>query len=260
MDARDRIYTCPMHPEIRQSGPGSCPKCGMALEPVAAPVVQTRQWVCPMHPQIVKDAPGNCPICGMALEPKSIAAAGSADEENHELRDMSRRFVVAVVVTVPVVILAMGHLLPGAPLSKLFSMRTRTLLELAFASPVCVWAAWPFYVRAVQSVKNRSLNMFTLIGLGVGVAFVYSVVGALLPQVFPSSFRDEHGEVAVYFEAAVVIVTLILLGQVLELRARSRTGAAIRALLELQPTTARRVRNDGIDEDVALDAVAVGDR
>ena len=260
MDTQDRVYTCPMHPEIRQSGPGSCPKCGMSLEPVSARVVQQTKWVCPMHPQIVRDAPGTCPICGMALERKSPTAADASEEENPELRMMSRRFWFAAAVTVPLLFLAMGHLLPGAPASRLFSMRTRMLLEFALAIPVCVWAAWPFYVRAVQSVKNRSLNMFTLIGLGVGMAFVYSVVAALWPQVFPPSFRDESGEVGVYFEAAVVIVTLILLGQVLELRARSRTSAAIRALLGLQPKTARRVRDDGSDEDVALDVVSAGDR
>jgi len=259
MNAPERVFTCPMHPEIRQNGPGHCPKCGMALEPVVAPARAKTKWVCPMHPEIVRDAPGTCPICGMALELQSPADS-EAEGENPELRDMSRRFWFALAVTVPIVLLAMGHLLPGAPFSRLFSMRTRMLLELALATPVCVWAAWPFYVRALQSLKNRSLNMFTLIGLGVGVAFVYSVVAVLLPQVFPSSFRDESGAVGVYFEAAVVIVTLILLGQVLELRARSRTSAAIRALLELQPKTARRVRNDGSEEDVALDGVAVGDR
>lgn len=230
----------------------------MALELVPARAIQQTKWVCPMHPQIVRDGPGTCPICGMALETRSVT--DSEEEKNPELRNMSRRFWFAVAVTVPVVFLAMGHLLPGAPISRLFSMRTRMLLELALATPVCVWAAWPFHVRAVQSVKNRSLNMFTLIGLGVGVAFGYSVVAALLPQVFPSSFRDESGQVGVYFEAAVVIVTLILLGQVLELRARSQTSAAIRALLGLQPKTARRVRDNGSDEDVALDVVGVGDR
>ena len=248
MDAKDRVFTCPMHPEIRRSAPGSCPKCGMALEPVAAMAAQKTTWVCPMHPQIVRDAPGTCPICGMALEPQSVRP-GLRDDENPELRDMSRRFWFSVAVTVPVVFLAMVHRVQGSP-----------MLELALATPVCVWAAWPFYVRAVQSVKNRSLNMFTLIGLGVGVAFGYSVVAALFPRVFPPSFRDESGEVGVYFEAAVVIVTLILLGQVLELRARSRTSAAIRALLGLQPKTARRVRDDGSDEDVSLDVVGVGDR
>jgi P-type Cu+ transporter len=212
-----------------------------------------------MHPQIVRDAPGTCPICGMALEPQSPAES-AAEEENPELRDMSRRFWFALAIMVPVVILEMGHLFPRGGVSRLFSAHTRVVLELMLATPVCVWAAWPFHVRAVQSVKNRSLNMFTLIGLGVAVAFTYSVIAALFPGVFPRSFREASGEVGVYFEAAVVIVTLILLGQVLELRARSRTSASIRALLGLQPKTARRVRGDGADEDVSLDAVQVGDR
>ena len=249
MDSKDRIYTCPMHPEIRMSAPGSCPKCGMALEPVVAMGAQKTKWVCPMHPQIVRDAPGTCPICGMALEPQTVGAPGSGEDENPELRDMSRRFWFSVGLTVPVVFIAMIHY-----------SQSLAMLELGLATPVCVWAAWPFHVRAVQSVKNRSLNMFTLIGLGVAAAFGYSVVAALLPQVFPSSFRNESGEVGVYFEAAVVIVTLVLLGQVLELRARSRTSAAIRSLLQLQPSTARRVRDDGSDEEVALDVVGVGDR
>ena len=256
--SRETIYTCPMHPEVRQAGPGSCPKCGMALETVGAPLPSVAtEWVCPMHPEIVRDHPGNCPICGMALE----ARAAGAGEENPELRDMSRRFWFSVVLTVPVVVLAMGDLLPGAEISRVFSsMRARTLLELLLATPVCVWAAWPFYVRAVVSVKNRSLNMYTLIGLGVFVAYAYSLVAALLPGIFPVSFRDEAGEVAVYFEAAGVIATLILLGEVLGLRARSQTGAAIRKLLGLAPKTARRIRDDGGEEDMPLDAVHVGDR
>jgi Cu+-exporting ATPase len=210
-----------------------------------------------MHPEIVRNEPGSCPICGMALEPRTVAAA---EEESAELRDMSRRLRLSVALIVPLVVLAMGHVLPGQPLAHLFSERTRTLLELVLATPVCLWAAWPFYVRAVHSVKNRSLNMFTLIGLGVFVAYAYSVVAALLPGVFPASFRNEAGEVGVYFEAAGVIVALVLLGQVLELRARGRTGAAIRALLELGAKSARRIREDGAEEDVPLDGVEVGDR
>ena len=208
-----------------------------------------------MHPQIVRDRPGSCPICGMALEP--MLATG---EENPELRDMSRRFWFSTALTAPLVLLAASDMLPGRPLAGLLSMRARMFLELVLATPVCVWAAWPFYVRAVQSFVNRSLNMFTLIGLGVSVAYVYSMVAALVPGVFPASFRGESGEVAVYFEAAGVIVTLILLGQVLELRARSQTGAAIRKLLGLAPKTARRIRDDGSEEDVPLETVQVGDR
>jgi Cu+-exporting ATPase len=250
------IYTCPMHPEVRESGPGACPKCGMALEPIsAAPAAPATEWVCPMHPEIVRDRPGPCPICGMALEPRMAVEA-----ENPELRDMSRRFWFAAALTLPLVLIAMSDLLPGEPVSRLVSMRTRTLIELALATPVCIWAAWPFYVRAVLSVKHRSLNMFTLIGLGVFVAYVYSLVAALLPGIFPSSFRDEAGEVAVYFEAAAVIVTLILLGQVLELRARSQTSAAIKTLLGMAPKSARRIRDDDVEEDVPLEVVRAGDR
>ncbi len=247
-------YSCPMHPEVEQSGPGRCPKCGMALEAVYTP--GARQWTCPMHPEVVRDAPGSCPICGMALEPM---APSLEEEDDGELRDMQRRFVFAAVLTVPVFLLAMGDMLPGRPISSALSHRAKTLLELLLATPVCVWAAWPFYVRAVQSVRNRSLNMFTLIGLGVAVSYVYSVVAALLPDLFPASFR-EHEQVGVYFEAAAVIVTLVLLGQVLELRARSRTGAAIRELLGMAAKTARRLREDGTEEDVALEVVQVGDR
>ncbi len=212
-------------------------------------------YTCPMHPEIVRDGPGTCPICGMALEPRVTGA----EEENTELRDMSRRFWFAAALTLPLVLLAMADLLPGAPVSRLLSMRARTFVELGLATPVCVWAAWPFYVRAVLSVQRRSLNMFTLIGLGVFVAYSYSVIAALLPGIFPPSFR-EAGQVAVYFEAAGVIVTLILLGQVLELRARSQTGAAIRKLLGLAPKSARRLRDDGSEEDVRLETVRAGDR
>ncbi len=245
-----------MHPEVRQAGPGTCPKCGMALDPIsAAPAAPATEWVCPMHPEIVRDRPGPCPICGMALEPRV-----AAEQENPELRDMSRRFWFAAALTLPLVFGAMGDLLPGEPVSRLLSMRARMLIELVLATPICVWAAWPFYVRAVLSLKNRSLNMFTLIGLGVFVAYGYSVVGTLLPGLFPASFRDQAGQVAVYFEAAGVIVTLILLGQVLERRARSQTSTAIRKLLGMAPKSARRIRNDGAEEDVPLDAVQVGDR
>jgi len=246
-----------MHPAVRQSGPGSCPKCGMALEPVTPPAKRATEWTCPMHPQIVRNAPGNCPICGMALEPRFH---GEAEEESGELRDMTRRFWFATALTAPLVLAVMSDMMPGRPISSLFSSRVRVLLELAFASPVCLWAAWPFYLRAIQSVKNRSLNMFTLIGLGVSVAYVYSLVAAVVPGVFPASFRDESGEVATYFEAAGVIVTLILLGQVLELRARNQTGAAIRKLLGMAAKSARRIAENGAEEDVPLEAVKVGDR
>jgi Cu+-exporting ATPase len=226
----------------------------MALEPVA-PAAQT-EWTCPMHPQIVRSEPGTCPICGMALEPR---AAAVSDEENPELRDMTRRFWFAVALAVPLLVIAMSDIVPGDPLGHLLSMRARALVELALATPVCLWSAWPFYERAAASVKNRSLNMFTLIGLGVGVAYAYSVVAALLPGMFPISFRMPSGEVAVYFESAAAIVVLVLLGQVLELRARSQTGAAIRKLLGMAAKSARRLRADGTEEEVSLEAVNVGD-
>ena len=211
------------------------------------------EYTCPMHPEMVRRAPGTCPKCGMALEPRNA----SAPEDTTELRDMTRRFWFATALTLPLVLLAMGDMLP---IGQLLSPRARVWVGVLLATPVCTWAAWPFYTRALQSVLQRSLNMFTLIGLGVSVAYVYSLSAALVPQVFPVSFRDTAGEVAVYFEAAGVIVTLILLGQVLELKARSRTGAAIKKLLGLAPKTARRVRADGTDEDVPLEAIAVGDR
>jgi Cu+-exporting ATPase len=222
----------------------------------ASAPTKAQQWTCPMHPEIIRDAPGSCPICGMALEPRTITAG---DEDNPELRDMTRRFWVAATLSAPLLLIVMGDMLPGRPLQAWLPMSSRPLLELALATPVCLWAAWPFYVRAVQSVVNRSLNMFTLIGLGVSVAYVYSLVAALFSSVFPESFR-QGGEVATYFEAAAVITTLILLGQVLELRARSQTSAAIRKLLGLAPKSARRIRSDGSEEDVPLDAVQPGDQ
>jgi P-type Cu+ transporter len=251
-------YTCPMHPEVRQPGPGNCPKCGMALEPVAPVAAATRnEWVCPMHPEIVRDAPGDCPKCGMALEPRTVTVD---DEENSELVDMRRRFRVGVVLTIPLVVIAMGEHLPGHPLARIATTDTLGWLQLVFATPVVLWGGWPFFVRGWQSVVHRSLNMFTLIALGVSVAYLYSLVAKLLPGIFPPSFRSEGGEVAVYFEAAAVIVTLVLLGQVLELKARSRTGAAVKALLGLAPKTARRLGGDGSEEDIPLDQVHIGDR
>ena len=215
------------------------------------------EYVCPMHPQIVRAAPGTCPICGMTLEPR-VASAG--EEGTPELADMSRRFWIGLAVTVPLLILAMGDYLPGRPFERLASARALQWLELVLASPVVLWGGWPFFVRFWQSLVHRSLNMFTLIGLGVGVAYVYSVVATLLPGIFSAAFRDASGEVAVYFEAAAVITVLVLLGQVLELRARSQTSSAIKALLGLAPKTARRIGRDGSEQDVPLDQVVVGDR
>lgn len=209
-----------------------------------------------MHPEVVREEPGSCPICGMALEPMSI---DYVEEANPELEDMSRRFWFAAVLTIPVVFLAMGDLLPGALVSQLLSPDVRIYLELLLATPICLWSAWPFYVRGIQSIRTLNLNMFTLIGLGVSVAYLYSVIAALFPEWFPTSFRNEDGEVGVYFEAAAVIVTLILLGQVLELRARSATSSAIRQLLGMAAKTARRITDEG-EEDIPLEHVQVGDR
>ncbi len=211
---------------------------------------------CPMHPEVVRDAPGSCPICGMALEPRTASAE---EEENPELRDMTRRFRVSIVLALPLLAVAMGDLIPGRPFERLASPRVLEWLELLIATPVVLWAGWPFFVRAWRSVVNRSLNMFTLIGLGVAVAYVYSLVATAAPGIFPPSFRGASGAVAVYYEAAAVIVALVLLGQVLELRARSRTGAAIKALLGLAPKTARRIGKDGAESDVPLEEVQPGD-
>ena len=211
------------------------------------------RWTCPMHPEIVRDGPGSCPICGMALEPMSVTLE---EAENPELVDMRRRFWVSLGLTVPVLALAMGSMLFPHQLSG----RWRSWAEAALATPVVLWGGWPFFLRGAESLRNRSLNMFTLIALGIGVAYAFSVVAILFPNLFPASFRGHGGEIGVYFEAAAVITTLVLLGQVLELRARSQTGAAIRSLLELAPKTARRLGPDGQEADVSLDQIRPGDR
>jgi Cu+-exporting ATPase len=249
-------YTCPMHPEIIQDHPGSCPKCGMALEPKDGSALKTKtEYTCPMHPEIVQDHPGSCPKCGMALEPRTI----TLEDENPELVDMSRRFWVSTVLALPVFILAMiADLAPGL-LPDGLSMKSVQWIECVLATPVVWWGGWPFFVRAVQSVKTWNLNMFTLIGLGVFVAWSFSMVALLLPQIFPLIMRHDDGTVPVYFEAAAVITTLVLLGQVLELRARSRTNTAIKMLLGLAPNTARIHRQNGEEEDIPLDQVQVGD-
>jgi P-type Cu+ transporter len=254
------LYTCPMHPEIRQPGPGTCPTCGMSLEPVAptAPPRAKIEYTCPMHPQIVRDGPGTCPICGMALEPRTVSA--EREEENVELRDMTRRFWIGLALSLPLLVFAMSDMLPANPLRHIASPRVIAWVQLVLATPVVLWAGWPFFERAWASVVQRSLNMFTLIALGTGTAWLFSVVATLAPGLFPDSFRTHGGEVGLYFEAAAIITVLVLLGQVLELRARSQTSSAIKALLGLAPRTARRLRADGGEDDVPLDAVQPGDR
>jgi len=252
------LYSCPMHPEVRQDHPGTCPICGMGLEAVAAPAAAASAgYTCPMHPEIVRSRPGTCPRCGMALEPR---AADPGGEEGEEYAYMWRRFLVGAFLSVPLVIIAMRAMLPGGRLlAELAPNRAWGWIEMLLATPVVLWAGLPFYQRGVASIKNRHLNMFTLITLGVATAYGYSLLAVFLPGLFPDELRGPDGSVDVYFEAAAVIVTLILLGQVLELKARSRTGAAIEALLGLAPKTARRVDASGREKDVPLDKVLPGD-
>jgi Cu+-exporting ATPase len=247
-----------MDPEIRQAGPGACPKCGMALEPETppAPSVKT-EYVCPMHPEIVRDEPGACPICGMALEPRTVSLE---EAPNPELVDMTRRFWISAALSLPLFVIAMSDMIPGQPLQHILSPHWMTWLQCILATPVVLWGGWPFIVRGWRSVVNASPNMFTLIALGVGAAYLYSVVATIFPDLFPESFYGHSGTVAVYFEAAAVITTLVLLGQVLELRARSQTSSAIKALLGLSPKTARLIYADGREEDVSLDRIKAGDR
>jgi Cu+-exporting ATPase len=250
-------YICPMHPEIKQPGPGRCAKCGMALEPatVSAPVNRT-EYTCPMHPQIVRDAPGSCPICGMALEPREVTTGDS----NPELADMTRRLWISVALAVPMLALMVSSFLPSLPLQQMLSARIWAWIEFALATPVVLWCGLPFLVKGWQSIVHHSLNMFTLIALGTGSAYLYSVFAVASPQIFPASFRGDGGHIEVYFEPAAVIVALVLLGQVMELRARSQTSSAIRALLGLAPKTAKRLDDKGNDTDVPLDQVQAGDR
>jgi Cu+-exporting ATPase len=251
------IYVCPMDPEVRETKPGACPKCGMALEPAApAPAVKT-EYVCPMHPEIVRPEPGSCPICGMALEPRTVTLE---EEANPELIDMTRRFWISAALSAPLLLFALADFLPGMPVYRWFSPHFLNWFQLTLATPVVLWGGRPFFQRGWASIVNRSLNMFTLIAIGVGTAYVYSVAATLFPNAFPQSFRGHGGEVGVYFDAAAVITTLVLLGQVLELRARSKTSKAIKALLGLAPKTARLVRDDGTETDVPLERVQVGDR
>ncbi len=266
-------YVCPMCPEVRKTKPGACPSCGMALEP-DVPLATTRtEYTCPMHPQIVRDAPGSCPICGMTLEPRTVTGT---QEENPELRDMTRRFWVAVVLTAPLLVIAMGSMFwPHFFMGGLGIVRGDRVvvtpwssilpwLELVLATPVVLWCGLPFFQRFWTSLVNRSPNMFTLIGLGTGVAYIYSLVATFAPGVFPDSLRRMGGYPDVYFEAAAAITTLVLLGQVMELRARSRTSAAIRALLDLSPKTARLITDspggEVTEKDIPLEHVQPGNK
>jgi Cu+-exporting ATPase len=260
-------YVCPMCPEVRQSAPGPCPKCGMALDPEWPAIRASKtEYTCPMHPEVVRAEPGHCPICGMALEPRTV----TAEEDNPELRDMTRRFWISLALTVPLLVVAMEVM---AVTSSGLGVRPASSgggawpwVELLLSTPVVLWCGWPFFQRGWASVVNRSTNMFTLIALGTGVAYLYSVVATLFPQIFRASFRSMDDRPDVYFEAAAAIVTLVLLGQVLELRARSRTSSAIRALLDLSPKMARLISNTGsadgseTDRDIPLAAVKPGDR
>ena len=249
-------YICPMDPEVHQSQPGSCPKCGMALEPAAPVAPATRvDYTCPMHPEIVRDGPGACPKCGMALEPRTVTVA----EANPELDSMTRRLWVGVVLTLPLLAIMVSEVLASHPLQRILSGKTLGWLELVVATPVVLWGGWPFFERGWRSIVSRNLNMFTLIAIGSGSAYLYSVVAVLVPEVFPASFRMADGEVGLYFEAAAVITVLVLLGQVLELKARGQTSGAIKALLGLAPKTARRISPDGSEHDVDLNEIHVGD-
>ena len=250
-------YTCPMHPEVRTASAGACPTCGMALEPMHG-AARVTQYTCPMHPEIVRDAPGNCPICGMALEARTVTWA--SDAPNPELVSMSRRFWLGLVLTAPVLALSMADMIPNQPLQRVVNGSAREWIEFVLATPVVLWGAAPFFERCWRSFLNRSLNMFTLIGIGVGLAYVYSMAALFAPSFFPATMRAADGSIAAYFEAAAVITVLVLLGQVLELRAHSATSSAIRALLGLAPTTARVVRSGGAEEDIPLENVVPGDR
>jgi P-type Cu+ transporter len=252
-----RPHVCPMCEGVRKIGPGPCPKCGMALEPEApAQPATRREYTCPMHPEIVRAEPGNCPICGMALEPRTV----TVEEDNPELRNMTRRFWIGLALTIPLLAIAMGSMLrPHMFMASPWNWGL-PWLEMLLATPAVLWCGWPFVQRGWASIVNRSTNMFTLIAMGTGVAYIFSVVATLFPQIFPASFRGMGNHPDVYFESAAAIVTLVLLGQVLELRARSQTSSAIRALLDLSPKKARMIGEDGSERDIPLEDVKEGDR
>jgi len=282
------VYTCSMHPEVRSTEEGSCPKCGMFLAPeseghdhdhsghnhghdhASATVAEKGHeydtvpadfggtiYTCPMHAQVRHPGPGSCPICGMGLEPETISLEDEGP--NPELVDFTHRFWVGAVLTVPLLVLAMGPFVGFTYFMELLGERTSLWFELALATPVIIWSGWPFFVRGLESFRTMNLNMFSLISMGVGAAYVFSIVAVIAPQIFPDGFRDENGNVGVYFEAAAVIVTLVLLGQVMELRAREGTGKAIRALLDMAAKTALVIRPDGTEEEIELDQVQLGD-
>jgi Cu+-exporting ATPase len=286
-ETESNIYACPMHPEVRQNGPGDCPKCGMHLVPEAeldshaghdhhghdhnagaAPAdgrydtvpegYDGAVYTCPMHPQVRQVEHGSCPICGMGLELET--GVPMDDGPNPELVDFTRRFWVGTVLTIPLLILTMGPYLGFPEVREIFGERATLWIELVLGTPVVLWCGWPFLVRGWNSFRTMNLNMFSLIGMGVIAAWLFSVVAVLAPGIFPDGFRDAEGHVGVYFEAAAVIVTLVLLGQVMELRAREGTGKAIRALLDMAAKTARVIRDDGSEEEIPLEDVQVGDR
>ena len=247
-------YTCPMHPEVVSDKPGDCPKCGMALEATVAALPKTI-YTCPMHPEIERDHPGDCPICGMRLEPKTLGVEDSA--EHTEIRSLSRKFWIGLVFALPVLFIAMGHLIPGFHVERWIPKSVSKWVEFVMATPVVLWAGGMFFSKAWRSLVNRSLNMFTLIATGVGAAYFYSAVAVIAPGIFPESFR-ESGEVGLYFEAAAVITVLVLLGQLLEARARSQTSLAIKSLLGLAAKTAHGIRGSQ-EEEVPVDQIEKGD-
>ena len=285
------VYTCPMHPEIRGTEEGKCPKCGMFLVPEGEAADHAHHghdhsghshahgaatagvkggeydtvpegyagtvYTCPMHAEVRHPGPGSCPICGMGLEPETVSAEDEGP--NPELVDFTRRFWVGAVLTIPVLVLAMGPFVGFTYFMELLGERTSLWLELALSTPVILWSGWPFFVRGYHSFRTMNLNMFSLIGMGVGAAYIFSILAVIAPQIFPAGFRDENGNVGVYFEAAAVIVTLVLLGQVMELRAREGTGKAIRALLDMAAKTAVVIRPDGTEEEIELEQVQLGD-
>lgn len=257
-EAKPGQFFCPMCPGVVSDKPGDCPKCGMPLEQVPPLLFAPAVYTCPMHPEIERDEPGDCPICGMALEPKAATDAGE-EHARREIRELSRKFWIGLVLTVPVFLLAMLPMIPGVSPGAWIPPRVSKWIELVLATPVVFWAGGIFLVKGWRSLKGWNLNMFTLIALGVGAAYLYSVVAVLFPGWFPPSFRH-HGEVGLYFEAAAVITVLVLLGQLLEARARSRTGQAIKTLLGLAAKSATRIAEDGTEQEVPVEHLHVGDR